>query len=67
MKTRLHEELLEYIEEGQRSERLKRSMSDCPDFENPLFRKAWKAGFYSSLHKVSAQAALETLKKEIAS
>jgi|688.fasta_scaffold521728_2 hypothetical protein len=58
-------DLLQFIEEGQRAYRLKKSIGDCPNFDNQPYRKAWKAGYYSARYGVSAKAALETLLKEL--
>jgi hypothetical protein len=42
-------DLLEFFDAGQRSFRLKRSISDCPDFKEEIYCKAWKSGFRLAL------------------
>ena len=54
-------EIKQIIDDGQRAFRLKKSITDCPNFDSSIHRKAWKAGFYSAMDRVSVEAALITV------
>lgn len=58
-------DLLQFIEDGQRAFRLRYSIRDCPNYDEVVCRKAWRAGYYSARDKLPAIVALETLAKEL--
>ena len=58
-------EIKQIIDDGQRASRLKKKITDCPDFDKNIHQQAWKAGYYSALHGVSAQAAFDAFLLDI--
>jgi hypothetical protein len=47
MNIRTHD-LYEFFDTGQRAFRLKKSIKDCPKFEQEIYCKAWKSGYRMS-------------------
>lgn len=48
--------LLPFIEDGRRAYRLKYSINRCPAFDEEIYRRAWKLGYYSARDGVSVSA-----------
>jgi hypothetical protein len=53
----------ELINEGQENYRLRKEVNICPKFDNPLHIAAWKFGYYSAMHKIPLNAAVEKFKE----
>ncbi len=45
------------IDDGQRAYRLRKSIGDCPSFDDPVFIQAWKHGYRSSMRKFTLEKA----------
>jgi hypothetical protein len=58
-------DLVQFVDDGQRAYRLKKSIGDCPKFDIEAYRQAWRAGFFSARDRVSVAAATRTLLKEL--
>lgn len=58
-------DIQQFLDDGQRAYRLRRSIASCPAFDNEVFRRAWKAGYYSARDGVSVQAASQTFLREL--
>lgn len=52
------------LDDGMRAFRLKKPMSACPDFDNPLHKQAWKHGFRQALQRRTLNEALNCFGKE---
>jgi len=58
-------DIQEFLEDGQRAYRLRRSITSCPAFDNEVFKRAWKAGYYSARDGVSANAAAQAFLRDL--
>ena len=59
------QDLFSFIDDGQRAYRLRRTLDDCPAFEDEVFRKAWRAGFIGATYGRSVQTILNELIREL--
>jgi hypothetical protein len=57
-------EIKQIIDEGQRACHLRKSINACPNFDNPIHRKAWKAGYHSALHRKTLNEAFNDFTKQ---
>jgi hypothetical protein len=53
------------FDDGERAYRLRKPPSACPAFDDPIDRATWKCGYYSTRDRVSKEAALATLRREL--
>jgi hypothetical protein len=58
-------DLVQFVDDGQRAYRLKKSINDCPDFDIYAYKQAWRAGYFSARDGVSVSAAVKTLLTEL--
>jgi len=58
-------DIQEFLNDGQRAYRLRKSIADCPAFDNEVFRRAWKAGYHSARQGVSPDAAIQTFLRDL--
>jgi hypothetical protein len=59
------EDICEFLDAGRRAYRLRRSVRECPNFDNAVYVRAWKAGYYSARDRVSLEAAVQTFLGEL--
>jgi len=52
------------IDDGQRAFGLKKGINNCPNFDNPIYKEAWKAGYRSSMHKKTLHEAFNDFMKQ---
>jgi hypothetical protein len=55
----------ELIDDGQRNYRLRKEVNSCPKFDSSIHSAAWKFGYYSAMHKIPLNVAVETFEEEI--